>query len=178
MSHVSTSQFLDRLRAARLLDDARIEQLRALPEAAWGDILSLGRYAEQQGWLSAYQANEVREGRTDGLNIGNYGVVDRLSDGPGGPTVQAVHPSLSQPVTVRLLKTEWLGPADTPAAYVARTQAASLVQSPHLTNILDAGTIADAPFVVQESVDGCSLFHLVNEMGALPYGLACEYARQ
>ena len=36
----------------------------------------------------------------------------------------------------------------------------------------------EAPYVVQEYVDGCDLFHLVNEMGALPLGLACEYTRQ
>jgi eukaryotic-like serine/threonine-protein kinase len=178
MSNASTSQFLDGLRAARLLDDARIEQLRARPEANWGDAHALGEYAEEQGWLTSYQANEVREGRWEGLNVGNYRITDRLSDGPGGPTYKAVHPSLTQPVALRLVKPDWLGPADNPETYLARTQAASLVQSPHLTNILDAGTIADAPFVVQESIEGCDLFHLVNEMGALPYGLACEYARQ
>lgn len=178
MSHASTSQFLDGLRAARALDDDRIEQLRRRPEAVWGDVLSLGRYAEQQGWLSAYQVAEAREGRADGLSVGTYRVVDKLSAGPGGPTYKALHPSLTQAVSLRLFDPDWLGPADTPAAFVSRTQAASLVQSPHLTNVLDAGTIADAPFVVQEYVDGCPLFHLVNEMGALPTGLACEYARQ
>jgi eukaryotic-like serine/threonine-protein kinase len=178
MSNASTSQFLDGLRAARLLDDARIEQLRSRPEANWGDARALGEYAEEQGWLTSYQSNEVREGRWEGLNVGNYRIIDRLSDGPGGPTYKAVHPSLTRPITLRLIKPEWLGPADNPETYLARTQAASLVQSPHLTNILDAGTIADAPFVVQESIEGCDLFHLVNEMGALPFGLACEYARQ
>ena len=178
MSNAATAQFLDGLRAARLLDDSRIDELRARPEANWDDVHSLGQYAEGQGWLSAYQVAEVREGRGDGLTIANYRVVDRLRDGPGGPTYKALHPSLTQPVTLQLLRTDWLGPADNPTSYVARARAASLVQSPHLTNVLDAGTIADASFVVQESVEGCDLFHLVNEMGALPYGLACEYTRQ
>src|SRR5262249_8235976 len=62
--------------------------------------------------------------------------------------------------------------------YLARVHNACLAQSPHLAGVLDAGTHEDAPFIVQEYVDGCNLFHLVNEMGALPVGLACEYARQ
>jgi serine/threonine protein kinase len=76
------------------------------------------------------------------------------------------------------LRPDWLAPADTPADYLERTQAATLVQSPHVATVLDAGTHGDTPYVVQELVDGCDLFHLVNEMGALPLGLACEYTRQ
>ena len=37
-----------------------IEELRARPEALWGDVVSLAGYAQQQGWLTAYQAQELR----------------------------------------------------------------------------------------------------------------------
>lgn len=178
MSHPSTSQFLDGLRAARLLDDARLDELRARPEAAWGDVPSLARYAQDQGWLTPYQAAELRDGRADGLAVGGYQIFDKVADGPSGVTYKALHPALRQPVTLRLLRPDWLAPADTPAEYVARVQAASLAHSPHLAGVLDAGTHDHAPFVVQEFVDGCDLYRLVNEMGAMPVGLACEYARQ
>jgi eukaryotic-like serine/threonine-protein kinase len=178
MSHASTSEFLDGLKTSRLLDDERIEELRARPEAVWGDVISLANYAQDRGWLTAYQAQELREGRGNQLAVGGYRIFDKLADGPFGVTYKALHPALQQPVSLRLLRPDWLAPADTPADYVERTHAATLVQNPHVATVLDIGTHGGTPYVVQELVDGCDLFHMVNEMGALPVGLACEYTRQ
>jgi len=178
MSHAATTPFFDGLRASRILDDSRVDELQARPEAAWGDVVSLANYAQAQGWLTAYQVRELQEGRGGRLAFNGYRIVDKLAESPAGVTYKALHPALTQPVSLRMVRPDWLAPADTTANYVARTRAASLVQSPHLANVLDAGAEGDSPFVVQEFVDGCDLFHLVNEMGALPVGLACEYTRQ
>jgi serine/threonine protein kinase len=178
MSDAGTSQFFEGLRASRLLDDARVAELAARPEAAAGDVASLGAYAEQQGWLTTYQVRELRAGHGRRLAVGAYRIFDHVEDGPGGPTYKALHPALQQPVTLKVLRPDWLTPGDSAPAYVARLQSASLVQNRHLVTILDAGAGDDGPFVVQELVEGCDLYRLVNEMGALPVELACEYTRQ
>jgi serine/threonine protein kinase len=178
MSHPLTSQFLEGIQSSRLLDDARLDELRARPEAMWGDVASLANFAQERGWLTPYQTLELREGRGDRLTVHGYQIFDKIDEGPHGATFKAQHPALQQPVSLRLLSNNWLEPADNSADYIARVRAASLAQSPHLANILDAGGLDAGPFVVQEFVDGCDLFRLVNEMGALPVGLACEYVRQ
>jgi eukaryotic-like serine/threonine-protein kinase len=178
MSHHATSQFLEGLRTIRLLDDQRVDELRARPEAGWGDVGALADYAQQRGWLTTYQAKEIREGRGERLAVGGYRIFDKINDGPDGSTFKALHPALQQPVSLRLLRPDWLAPLDNATDYVARTHAATLVQSPHVATVLDSGTHGGTPYVVQEYVDGCDLFHLVNEMGAIPPGLACEYIRQ
>ena len=178
MPHAATSQFFAGLRTSRLLDDAHLEELEARPEAVWGDVVSLASYAQGRGWLTAYQVRELRDGRGHRLAIGGYRIFDKLDDGPSGTTFKALHPALEQPVSLRVVRADWLAPADTSAEYLTRVQMACLAQSPHLAGVLDAGTFDDVPFVVQEYVDGCDLYRLVNEMGALPIGLACEYTRQ
>jgi len=178
MSDAGTSQFFEGLRASRLLDDARVAELAARPEAAAGDVASLGAYAERQGWLTAFQVRELRAGHGRRLAVGAYRIFDQVEDGPGGPTYKALHPALQQPVSLKVLRPDWLAPGDSAPAYLARLQSASLVQNRHLVTILDAGAGDDGPFVVQEFVEGCDLHWLVNEMGALPVELACEYARQ
>src|SRR5438874_1223850 len=132
MSHPATDQFLDGLQSNRLLDDARIDELRSRPEASWGDVDSLTKYALDRGWLTAFQTSEVRDGRGDRLTIHGYRIFDKLEDGPVGITYKAIHPALMQPVWLRVVRPEWLTPADTPSDYVSRVQAASLAQSPHL----------------------------------------------
>jgi len=178
MPHDATTEFLDGLRTSRLLDDARLDELRNRPEAQWDDVETLAHYAEQRGWLTAYQVKEVRAGRGDRLAVGGYRISEMVADGPPGVTYKATHPALQQPVWLRLVKPDWLAPADNATDYVARTHAATLVLNPHVATVLDAGTHGNTPYVVQEFVDGCDLFLLVNEMGALPLGLACEYTRQ
>jgi eukaryotic-like serine/threonine-protein kinase len=178
MPHEATSQFINGIRAARLLDDDRIKELESRPEAVWGDVASLSKYAQERGWLTPYQSTELSEGRGKGLNIIGYQVFDKLDQGPGGTTYKAIHPALQQPVSLRLVRSEWLSPADSAGEYVSRVQSASLAQSPYLANVLDAGTFEESPFVVQEFVDGCDLYRMVNEMGALPLPLASEYIRQ
>jgi len=178
MSQATASQFLDGIRSSQLLDDARIAELQARPEAVWGDVSALGKYAQERGWLTSYQAGELSEGRGDRLNLAGYHIFDKIEEGPFGAHYKALHPALQQPVSIRVLRTDWLSPADSVSAYVMRTQAASLAQSPHMANLLDGGALDSGPFVVHEYVDGCDLFRMVNEMGALPLGLACEYVRQ
>jgi eukaryotic-like serine/threonine-protein kinase len=178
MSDAKISRFLEGLRATRLLDESQIGELAARPEAAWGDVAALGQFAQDRGWLTPYQLRELHAGRGHRLAVGAYRIFDQIADGPGGPTYKALHPALQQPVTLKVVHPDWLAPADTAPAYLARLQSASLVQSPHLVTVLDVGTVDDGPFVVQELVDGCDLYHLVNEMGALPVELACAYARQ
>src|SRR4051812_33297783 len=122
MPHEATSQFIDGIRAARLLDDDRIKELESRPEAVWGDVVSLSNYAQERGWLTPYQTTELREGRGQGLNIIGYQIFDRLDDGPAGTTYKALHPALLQPVSFRLVRPEWLAPADTATEYISRVQ--------------------------------------------------------
>jgi eukaryotic-like serine/threonine-protein kinase len=178
MSHPATNLFFDGIQSSRLLDDTHVNELKARPEAAWGDVVSLSNYAQDRGWLTPYQTLELREGRGSKLTIGGYQIFDKIADGPSGVTYKALHPALQQPVSLRLLKADWLRPVDSPGEFIARAQAASLAQSPYLAIILDAGSLDEGPFVVMEYVEGCDLFRLVNELGALPIGLACEYVRQ
>jgi eukaryotic-like serine/threonine-protein kinase len=175
---VDVAAFLDGIRSLRLLDDSRLAELQNRPESHTSDLDGLANYAQNRGWLTAFQIYTLREGRGSQLAVGNYRLVDQISETDSGWNYLALHPALPNPVAVRLVRHEWLAPADEPVNYLFRAQSACLANSLHLANVLDAGVHEGRTFVVQEYVDGCDLFHLVNEMGAMPVGLACEYTRQ
>src|SRR4029079_6181216 len=96
-------------RNARLLDDARLDELRARPEAAIGDVDVLSAYAQDRGWPTDSPAGEVRAGRGDRLAVGGYRLADLVADGPAGTTYKATHPAPQGPVSVRLLTPHWTG---------------------------------------------------------------------
>ena len=178
MSTELMSRFLEGLHASRLLDNDRIEELLRRPEPPQGDLDGVARFLEGNGWLTRYQIEEIREGRGTTLTFSGYRLLERLADFPSGPAYRAFHPALQKPVVLRWLNREWVEPSDNLPAYLERAQAASLLAHPHILSVLDAGLIGDRPFIVQELVDGADLALLVNEMGALPVPLACEYIRQ
>jgi serine/threonine-protein kinase len=178
MSSELMSQFLENLHASRLLDNERIDELLRRPEPPRGDLDGVASFLEKNGWLTRFQIDEIRNGRGSALMFSGYRLLERLPDPPGARAYKAFHPALKQAVVVRWIDVEWLGPADTPGDYVERARAASLVSHPNLVGTLDAGLDGATPFVVHEYVDGAGLDALVNEMGALPAPLACNYARQ
>jgi eukaryotic-like serine/threonine-protein kinase len=178
MSTETMSQFLEGLHASRLLDNDRIDELLRRPEPPHGDIDGVARFLENNGWLTRFQINEIREGRGQSLLFSGYRLLERLTDQPSGPAFRAFHPALQQPVVVRWLNAEWFKPLDDVGAYLGRAQAASLLAHAHVVGTLDAGLAGEIPFLVQEYLDGAKLGQLVDEMGALPVPLACIYARQ
>jgi serine/threonine protein kinase len=178
MSTELMSRFLESLHASRLLDNNRIDELLRRPEPPQGDVDGVARFLEGNGWLTRFQIEEIREGRGTTLTFSGYRLLERLPDFPSGPAHRAFHPALQKSVVLRWLNREWLEPADHLATYLERAQAASLLAQPNILSVLDAGIVDDRPFIVQESVEGADLSMLVNEMGALPVMLACEYIRQ
>jgi serine/threonine-protein kinase len=178
MSTELMSQFLEGLYASGLLDNNRIDALLRRPEPPQGDVEGLARFLESDGCLTRFQINEIRQGRGKSLTFAGYRLLDRIADGPSGPSYRAFHPALQQSVVLRWLNVDWLQPADDLRSYVERAQAACLINHPNAVNTLDAGLAGEMPFIVQEYVDGADLGILVNEMGAIPVPLACEYIRQ
>ena len=175
MSDSSPSHFLDILRTARLLDDAILSELERVSAT---DAGLLARKAIDKGWLSPYQAEELLAGRGDGLLVGPYRLIEKLPALAEQVNFKASHPAVPGLMLLKLVSTTWLAPADTVEDYVARLQAACLANSPHLTNVLDAGLFGEQIYIVQEYADGCDMHQLVAEMGAMPVSLAAEYARQ
>jgi len=178
MSTEMMSRFLEGLQASRLLDVDRIEEVLRRPESPQGDVDGISKFLETSGWLTGYQISEIRQGRGQTLMFAAYRLLERLADQPSGPVYRAYHPALKQAVIIRWLTADWIGPADDMRSFIERAQAASLLSHSHVLGTLDAGWIGDTPFLVQESFDGADLTQLVNEMGALPVSLACEYSRQ
>jgi serine/threonine-protein kinase len=172
------SEFLEGLYNSRLFDRAQIEQLLHQPSAANGDIPGIADYVVAQGWATRYQIEEIRAGRGETLFFASYRILDQLEPTVAGRRLKVYHPALQKPVALTLLRPEWLLPYDSLESFLPRAQRVSTVESPHLVQLLDAGILQETPFLLEEYVDGTDLGYLINEMGAVPGQLGCDFIRQ
>lgn len=170
--------FLDLARTHRLLPPGDIETLLQQPEVPLSDLTAFCEFLQSRGTLSAYQLEKLQKGDGQALSCAGYPIVDQIGPCAGGLAYKALHPSLRTPLVLRRLQWDWLAPADNPATYVLRAQAACPLSHPHIVPLLDAGAFQNELFVVLEPDDGSDLGVLVSDIGAMPANLAVEYGRQ
>jgi serine/threonine protein kinase len=178
MASESVTQFLDKAQASRVLHPDQVADLFRSPEAPQDDLSAVCSFLEQQGALTRYQVEQIRQGRGDELTFAGYPILERLPDLPSGPTFKALHPSLRTPVYLRHIHPDWVAPADTIPSFLQRAQAASLLTHPNMVHVLDVGEANGTPYVALEFVDGRDLRALVKDIGPMPVFLAAEFGRQ
>jgi hypothetical protein len=78
---LSTTSLLEALRHLGLLTADQLKEAERLAPSQRGGA-ELGRELAKRQWLTAYQAEELSEGRGPALLVGSYVLLDRL--GPAG----------------------------------------------------------------------------------------------
>jgi hypothetical protein len=178
MQSNSVANFLDHVKASRVLIPEQVEQLIRQPDVPQSDLPALCEYLERRGVLTRFQADTLRQGRGHELTFAGYPVLDEVGPCPGGTAYRALHPSLRTPLVLRRLRAELLAPGDSTGALIQRARAAAGIQHPHLVTPLDAGYYRDEPYAVLNPPAGTAdLDTLVRDIGPMPGFLAAAFAR-
>ncbi|MCI0463792.1 MAG: serine/threonine protein kinase [Gemmataceae bacterium] len=174
----TASQFLDALRASRLLPLHQIDALEIQAQARALQAESLVHELIDQGVLTAYQAGEVLAGCGEALTLGQYRILDQLGVGGMSRVYKAEHRLMKRVVALKLLSLPWRPDAPTLGRFYQEVQVASQLCHPHIVTVYDADEVDGVPFLVMEYVEGVDLERFVQEEGPLPLALACECIRQ
>jgi hypothetical protein len=73
--------FAEGLRHARLLDPNQLEAVSGELRTRFSEPKALAAELLRRGWLTAYQANQLLQGRHRELLLGNYVLLERLGEG-------------------------------------------------------------------------------------------------
>ena len=135
--------------------------------------------------LTAYQADRVEAGKTFGLILGNYRVLDRIGAGGMGVVFKAENLDIRRVVAVKVLP---LHPDQDPRMlrrFVTEMRAVSRLQHPNIVAAIDGGTAAspdgEGPalrYFVMEFVAGQDLEEHVGAHGPLSPAQACDVIYQ
>jgi hypothetical protein len=80
MAITSSASLVDTLRQCRLLDAAQLDGVKSI-QAQFADAKVLAGELLRRGWLTAYQANLLLQGRGQELLLGSYVLLERLGEG-------------------------------------------------------------------------------------------------
>jgi WD40 repeat protein/serine/threonine protein kinase len=171
-----SSQLLDALGRAGLLDPARLDDLRRANPT--GDARLLARQLIDRAWLTPYQANQLLQGRGADLVLGPYLLLERLGEGGMGQVFKARHLKLDRLVALKVIRKDRLANPTIVRRFVREIRAAAQLEHPHVVRALGADEAGAVHYFAMEFVEGTDLAKLVKKEGPLPVAVACDYARQ
>ncbi len=126
--------------------------------------------------LTAYQAAALAQGKTKGLLIGDYLVLDKLGQGGMGVVFKARHRPTGQVVAMKILPPSFGRDREAVQRFRREVEIASRLDHPNVVAALDASEIQGVHFLAMEYISGYDLDQLVTEGGPLPVELALHCA--
>jgi serine/threonine protein kinase len=176
----SVESFVERLTASGLMTAAEIEGfLVGLPaDYRPRTAEELARELLRRGVLTKFQAQAVYQGKTRGLVLGNYVVLDRLGEGGMGQIYKAQHRKMKRVVALKMLPSAATKSPDAIKRFQREVEAAAKLRHSNIVRAHDAGEARGVHFLVMEYVDGKDLSATVKLQGSLAVALAVDYIAQ
>ncbi len=175
----STDDLLRQLRALRLLAPREVEAVLALAPNP-DDPVELVTHLVEQGFLTPFQAEQIRAGKARRLVVGSYLLRQRIGHGGMGHVYEAEHRLLKRVVALKLVGRVRRGRrhAALRRRFHREVEAAGRVRHPGFVTAFDAGEADGCFFLAMELIEGIDLERLVRDSGPLSVPLACEIVRQ
>jgi serine/threonine protein kinase len=161
--------FIDTLMRTRLLADAELRAVcaRLFPAGASRSVELLAAELVRVGKLTSYQAAAIRQGKTKGLLIGDYIVLDKIGSGGMGLVLKARHRQRSRIVALKLLPPSISRDRAAVIRFRREASAVAKLRHPNIVAAIDSGETHGLLFLVMEFVNGRDLARMVKEKGPL-----------
>jgi len=128
------------------------------------------------GWLNAWQAKQLSEGRTD-FSLGIYRIVDYIGRGGMGEVYKGEHGVLGRVVAIKVLPRKKSTPEEI-ASFLRESRVLARLDHENLVRAFDAGEEKNVFFLVTEYVAGTDLRKLVRAKGPLTMASAASIISQ
>jgi serine/threonine protein kinase len=130
------------------------------------------------GKLTRFQAQAVYQGKTRGLVLGNYIVLDKLGQGGMGYVYKAQHRKMKRVVALKLLPATATRTVEAVRRFEREVEAAAKLAHPNIVTAYDADEAPGVHFLVMEYVEGTDLGRIVEQKGRLDVSAAVDYVCQ
>jgi serine/threonine-protein kinase len=174
----ASDRIVDVLEDTRLLPRERFVELieRLYPHCNdWSILL---RECIYRGWLTAFQAKRLLQGRGHELLVGSYVLEDQLGEGGMGQVYRCRNWKLDMLAAVKVIRRSRATDPSSVERFLREVRALGAIRHPNIVHALDADLEHGRLYFAMEYVPGTDLAHQLVERGALPIDTACRYAGQ
>ena len=173
-------EFQHRLAESGLMTEPEVQQFIGglPPERRPTAADQLARLMYQRGLLTKFQVQAVYQGKTRGLVLGNYILLDRLGEGGMGQVYKARHKRMERLVALKMLPAATARSPEAVKRFQQEVKAAARLSHPNIVTAYDADEAQGLHFLVMEYVDGQDLKSAVEKGGGLPVATAVGYILQ
>jgi serine/threonine-protein kinase len=141
----------------------------ALPE--------LSRQIRLNRWLTAFQLEQLLQGKGKQLQLGPYLLLERLGAGGMGEVFKAWHRRIERRVALKLIQRDQLADACTVERFLREARATAQLSHPNVVALHDANEEGGIHYLAMEFVEGIDLGRLLRN-GPFPIPIACNFIRQ
>ena len=177
---LSLEQFVENLIRSGLFTAGELAALRQnLPaDRRLRKPQDLARELIRAGRLTKYQAAQIYQGKTSGLVLGDYVVLDPIGAGGMGQVFRAWHRTMERIVALKKLPQGTMRSPQAAERFQREVKAAARLMHPNIVTALHAGEHEGIHYLVMEHVEGSDLADVLAERGPLPVAEAVGYAIQ
>jgi serine/threonine protein kinase len=177
MPSLKCTPLIDQTLQAHLLDASQREELLRL-QATTADSRELARELLKRDWLTAFQVNQLLQGKGNELVLGPFILLERIGEGGMGQVYKARQKLLNRVVALKVIRKECVNNPRVILRFQREIRAAGQLSHPHIVRAFDADQINGTYYIAMEFIDGVDLARLVRDTGPLRVDQACEYIRQ
>jgi serine/threonine protein kinase len=180
-SPVTVSDFLELVRKSGVLDEKRLDTFvqglqadNTLPT----DPTRLADLLLREGLLTAFQAEQLLQGKWRRFLIGKYRVLERIGSGGMGSVYLCEHKFMRRRVAVKVLPTAKAQDPPSLERFYREARAVAALDHPNIVHAYDIDQDENLHFLVMEYVDGANLQELVRRSGPMDPVRAAHYIAQ
>ncbi len=148
------------------------------PEKRPKDVQGLARELVQAKRLTKYQAAAIYQGKTKGLVLGEYVILDKIAAGGMGQVFKAEHRRMKRLAAVKLLPASAMDSPDAVRRFYREVEAAAQLSHPNIVTAYDASEQDGVHYLAMEYVPGEDLGRIVKQHGPLAVAWAVDYVIQ
>ncbi len=177
---VSVETFLKHLSESGILPQQDFLNLAQKVPAAirQQDAFEFARDLARQKVLTLLQANALYAGKSRGLTLGNYVLLERIGTGGMGMVFKAQHRRMKRIVAVKILSRAMLKNPDALRRFHREVEAAAKLTHPNIVAAFDADESDGTHFLAMEYVEGVDLARHVKDKGPMSVDKALDCVLQ
>ena len=148
------------------------------PEDRPTDGEGLAKLLFQRKKLTKFQTQCVYQGKTKGLIVGNYLVLDKIGAGGMGHVYKAQHKRMKRVVALKALPSSMTATPVAVRRFEREVEVAARLEHPNIVTAFDADEADGIHFLVMQYIEGCDLAELICEKGTLSVPRTLDYIIQ